>query len=535
MDGRCLGTARRWVVILLAVLAVHGAAAAPPPPLFLPGQPMIAGKQVLAIWAPVPGATAYHVYRNGVRVERVTANQYLGPLPEEPGEYRYQIAALDAAGAEGDRGEPGFIRVRRLVPPKNLVARPEPASNAIGIVWDKAVGAVIYNVYRAREAEERRLIGSVQEESYKDADVQVGVTYKYSVAAKDLSGMESAPSETLTAKLDVAERKVQKKTTFRALPTVEDLSVEAVGVVPLAQVSHLSLGPQDRIWVITPKTRQIHALDESGQPVATWGPYTFDTTGLAFIPQKLAFGRDGNAYVSDAINSVLACIDPAGNFLWARGILTPPPNLDEIWKDFPAHLKNLPPTPSSVLCLDQEVWVTDQRFQIVYRFDYKGNPLGYINGYEHKGTKVRFPGVGEMAEIGKDRILFTFPISHWAAVLDRQFRLVAEIGLNARGFIGGFVGIHGVQTWPDDRVLLTDPGSRSIQVFDAKTGAYLFHLSGPEPRRDPGYDQRADLAVGKPNFATRDRAGRVWVYDAALKRITVLRPSGPITPPIEGD
>lgn len=519
-------------ISLLGILALSLTATLParalPAPQFLPGQPMIVGNQVLMMWAPVPGATRYAIYRNARRLEQVTANQYLGPLPEEPGQHRYQVAAVDAAGAEGEKSEPGLIRVRKLGTPRNLVTRADPGSSTIGLVWDLVQGAVIYNVYRSEPGEEKRLVASVQAESYKDASVRAGVAYTYSVTAKDLAGLESAPGTAAPVQLTPARTESTTRIRFRALPTTEVLSIEEIAGSPIEQVSDLKVGPKGRIWVVTPKTREIHALDRSGFPEITLGPFTFSDTRYAFLPQKMAFGPDGRIYVTDAMNSVIACIDVGGDFLWARGILTPPNSVREAWKNLPDHMKSLPATPSSVLCLPEEIWVTDQRLQLVYRLDYGGELLGYTASYTRQGKRTRLPGVGELASVGKDRILLTFPWSHRAVVVDPAGSLLYEIGTGDPGYIGGFVGIHGVDTRGREEILLTDPAVGSLQAFSAKDGRYLYHVSGPTPRLDPRYRQRADLPLRNPNLAVRDDLGRFWVYDAAGRRIAVLKPSGPL-------
>ena len=79
-------------------------------PEFLPGQPLLAGSQVLLLWTPVPGATSYAVYHNGTREAVVGANQHLAAAPKDPGEHKYQVAAIDATGAEGERSAPGTAK-----------------------------------------------------------------------------------------------------------------------------------------------------------------------------------------------------------------------------------------------------------------------------------------------------------------------------------------------------------------------------------------------------------------------------------------
>lgn len=534
-DARAMPRSRSTTAALAAAAALLAwaglALAGLPAPRFLPGQPVVVGKQVLLMWLPVPGASAYLVYRDGVRLERLTANQYLGALPEQSGQYRYQVSALDAAGIEGERSEAGLVRVRALTPPRNLLAQPDPATGTVSLLWDSVDGAVVYNLYRSAPGEERRLLASVPEESYRDADVKPGVEYAYTVTARDPAGTEGPASEPAKATLAAAApAKPSPETAFRAMPTEEVLSLDELAGARIAQVSDLRVGPGGNLWVVTPDTRQIHVVSPDGVVLSTLGPFNFTETGYALLPQKLSFGRKGRVFVSDAVNGVLACLDRFGAFLWARGILAPPPNADEVWEELPANLRTLPPTPSSVLCLEDEIWVTDQRFQILYRFDYSGNLTGYTAYYTRGSKTARLPAVGEATRLGADRLLLTFPLSHRAAVVDRALYQVAELGVAPRGYIGAFVGIHGVTPLRGGRALLVDPAVGTLQVFDTATGKYLYHVSGPEPRLDPAYPQRADLPLRKPNFAALDLRGRFWVYDAATRRIAVLEPSGDVTP-----
>ncbi len=529
----------RLVPRLLAVFAIllgpALALAGLPAPSFLPGQPMLVGNQVLMIWNPVPGAAGYVVFRNGEPVGRTTANQYLEPAPEASGTYRYQVAAEDASGLRGELSEPGVVKIQHIEPPKRVVAWPDPASGTIGVLWDQVDGAVIYNVYRSADGAPFALVASVQDVTYVDGDVQAGVRYAYRITARDATGAESAPSAEVEAQAARPERARRDELVFRALPTREVYRLERLGTDDLREVSFLGLGPAGKLWVVTPRTGRIHRLDRDGIEEAVLGPFVAEATGYALRPHKLGFADDGDLFVTDALNGVLARLSPAGELRWARGILTPPPQNAEVWEGFPDRVRSLPATPSSVALVGDEIWVTDQRFQLLYRFSQQGELLGYLTHGRRKSERFRLPGVGEVAAFPDGRVLLTFPLSHYAAVFDRELQLLAELGADVRGYVGGFVGIHGAQPLEGGRVLLTDPAVGSVQVFDAASGAYLYHLAGPEPRPDPAYDQRADFAYHKPNMAVTDGRGRFWLYDAAARALVCLEQAGPVTPPPGGE
>jgi hypothetical protein len=178
------------------------------------------------------------------------------------------------------------------------------------------------------------------------------------------------------------------------------------------------------------------------------------------------------------------------------------------------------------MCLADEVWVTDQRFQIVYRFNYQGDLLGFVSHVKRDGKPARLPVVGELLDLGKDGILVTLPLSHKAWVVDRELNLRAEIG-GGRGLLGGFVGIHGAVRWGAKELLLTDPAVASVQAFDLATGGYLYHLSGTEPRPDPKRRYRADFPVRNPMLAAADgNGGRLWLFDGYERRLLALAMAG---------
>lgn len=486
------------LALLLGLTRPTGAQVAPP--RFLPGQPMVVGEQILMLWGPVPGATQYAVFHNDQEIARVASNQYLGPLPQEPGEHRFQVAAISALGALSGRSEPGTVRVRRIGSPQDVIARPNTATNSIDVLWNRVEGAAIYNVYRSDVESLRQLVASVREETFKDAQVVTGRAYRYEVTARDLTGQEGPPSTPVNATLEADQQQLAQPVNFRALPTTEVFSLASLADRPLDHVTYLGSGPQGSIWLVTPKQGTLHSLDGNGELRFTWGPYIDPETGYPFIPHKLAHGPDGNLYVSDALNGALACLDGNGTLVWVRNIPTPPANQIDLWRDFPPHLQTQLATPSAVLCRADEIWVTDQRFQLIYQLDYRGAVQGHLSHYRVEGERLRLPGVGELLALDAERTLLTFPLSHHAVTLDAEHAAGTAFGVQAKGYLGAFVGIHGVSWWATGQLLFTDPAVATLQVFDAASGRYLFHLSGPTPGPTPPI----------PSVPTCPSTGRFW-------------------------
>ncbi|UCG37969.1 MAG: hypothetical protein JSV00_07130 [bacterium] len=217
------------LAILVAAALVIGGAAAPrtataalPAPTWMPGFPMLAGPQVILMWAPVPGAVKYNLYMNGQKVAEAMAMQHIAPAPTTGGEYSYTVTAVDAAGAEGPPSQPQVIRIIIVMPPKGLAALPQP--ERITIRWNATEGAVIYDVFRREKGkQDYKLLGSVTDTRFDDAQVESGVNYEYAVKSKDSTGKSSEYSEILEATPFVAKETLTggKRLEFKvhALPT----------------------------------------------------------------------------------------------------------------------------------------------------------------------------------------------------------------------------------------------------------------------------------------------------------------------------
>ena len=158
------------------------------------------------------------------------------------------------------------------------------------------------------------------------------------------------------------------------------------------------------IWVVLPREREIHAMNASGMVVSSLGPDKIDSAGKGFIPHKMDLAPDGRLVVSDARNGMVACFNRKGDLLWSRRLDSPSPDEKSVWEGFPPGMKGLSPTPSSVLVFPGEIWVTDQRLQLIYRLSMEGDLRGYITHYRKGGDTWRLRRVGELVAAGGKRL-----------------------------------------------------------------------------------------------------------------------------------
>jgi hypothetical protein len=163
-------------VVIAAIICsgfITPALAAPPTPQWLPGQPLLAGQQVIAMWMPVPGAVKYVLYLDGKKISESAANQYIGVAPQDAGEHKYTVAALDASGAASAPSAPGLIRITKISPPEEVIVRADDKSRDVFIRWGGVAGGSIYNIYKAESPDGPfKLLASQTDLAYKDSGLE---------------------------------------------------------------------------------------------------------------------------------------------------------------------------------------------------------------------------------------------------------------------------------------------------------------------------------------------------------------------------
>ncbi len=149
------------------------------------------------IWMPAPDAVRYAVYRDGALVGGTGDYEWSSPAPEKPGSYRFEVAPLDASGAEGPRSPPALVQVAAFPSaPSHLKLRPEVFGPKVRLRWGAVRGAASYDLYRGVGVGGPLVLQcNLAACETVDEGVKHGHKYRYVISAVDGEGREGERSE----------------------------------------------------------------------------------------------------------------------------------------------------------------------------------------------------------------------------------------------------------------------------------------------------------------------------------------------------
>jgi len=510
---------------LVAALAVPGLAQLPPPS-WMPNSPIMAGAQVIILWLPVPGAVKYNIYVNGQKVAEAASVQHIIAAPEAAGEYKIELASVDASGKEGARSIPGIFRIITIEPPKGLIYR--IVEGKVLLRWEKAKGAVIYNVYRSGKKDgDYQLLGSVQNEDYTDSSAKKDATYYYTIAAKDLAGKESKrgePEMVSLVEVVVAKQVVLK---LKVAPSKEINKILLLGKNKVSMYGDFKIGRDGFGYMVDAGDCKVLKINlDAGEVVKVFGE-AGNGEGKLTRPTKLAFDKDGRIFLGDLTGKIVV-YDGEGNF--QREIKMPVPDKvkdKEIYDNALEASKGSIPSPNGLLIDDQSgiLYIASANYNTIFTFSLDGTFKGFIGKGGEGGISLSTPAELLMNMDGSELIV-TMPAAHEVAVIDLKGKKIKyTIGIKRTGFIGGFIGMNGATMTPQGNYLFCDSGIHSIQVFDGKEYGYLYHIGGEEPTSDPEFKERAKFDFQYPVGGNFDKNGRFYVVDGLKKSISVRQVS----------
>ena len=168
-------------------------------------------------WDPSPGASGYQIYRNGVPVAQVgpNATNYTDNSLTADTSYNYQVAALHDSGAASDPSEKVNVSTQTVddtdAPSEvNGLTATVVSSGQINLRWTASVdnfGVKYYDIYRGKGSEQPQKVAEITATSFGDVNLQASTEYSYYVKARDANNNAGAPSETVKARTQTAQRR----------------------------------------------------------------------------------------------------------------------------------------------------------------------------------------------------------------------------------------------------------------------------------------------------------------------------------------
>ncbi len=527
------------IVVAVAVAVLSAPAfAALPAPSWLPGQPLLAGNQIIAMWLPVPGAVKYVVYLDGKKIAESPANQYMGMAPSKGGNFSYEVSAVDASGAEGPKSTPGIIKIIVVNPPTGLVFRTNAQDKSVFVRWDAAAGAAFYNVYRSNKRDSGyQLVTSVQNDTaYKDSGLKLDVNYYYEISSKDMTGKESAKSQPLLVKIKEPLVKVKAKANIMVIvPSRELKRVRRMAGMPVSTIVQMRMDPAGLVLIKSLDDAILREYD----PVANQLVGKIDLNAAFAEGEKGKFNRildfqwldDDRIVVTNLGEPRIAVLDVSGEkpeLVWKADPVRPPKDRKDIWSDIRPDFDRITQRPGKIYVRDADtLWVAEAMTDMVYIIDAgNGDTLDWFTRYNFPAPSKKFVktgGTGQFYPVSDDLVWVAQPILHRIIAVKPESREIAyTLGIGVHGYIGGFLGLNGITSIPNqkDALLVADGGVGSLQAFNTTDGKYLYHIGGEKAEVDPGNPDKPKMDIGNCNSPFFDNAGNLWVLDGFGKIIS---------------
>lgn len=157
---------------------------------------------VVLAWMPVEGAASYNIYRKSdtdadfIKIDNVSSageTKYYEQNITLGSSYEYKVTALTADGYES--APTNVEKVVMLDPTAPIPAAPinlrvsAISKNSVTVNWEAVPGAVVYNVYRAKNENGTYVkVGSSKNLQYTDSTVTTNINYYYKVQAVSAGG-----------------------------------------------------------------------------------------------------------------------------------------------------------------------------------------------------------------------------------------------------------------------------------------------------------------------------------------------------------
>lgn len=507
------------VLVAAATVAVGAGMSAPN---WMPGFPLLAGPQVILMWAPVPGAAKYKVFLDGKEVGESAAFQYTAAAPEASGVHAYEVAAIGADGVSGEKSRKGEIKIITLEPPKNFASR-ILEDKTVTFRWDKAEGALLYNIFKGEgKSGQLKQVASVQDTRYADKDVKEGILYRYAVTSRDATGKESNLSVEVAVIIQKAEARKADDAVIRKVRVTDVLwslkGAMAGGIVGPTDVEVDS--KKGVLYVSNTGSKNVVVLGTDGQYQRTIGKQG-NNPGELSEPKGLSLSPDrATLYVADGASRRVVAFDADSGAFKSEFRIENSHSMKHQNEEARKTASSQPPYAMDVAAsLDgRELVVVDNPRNKVLLYAVDGKFLEELSG-ESKDRNE--PGIfnfpirakfNARAEHAGDLIV-SDPFGARFQILDGKSRKWARRFGSFGQSVGEFKGPTDALFLPNGDILVSDKDNFVVQCF-SYDGKFKYLLGLPDGN---------PVDIGTPQGLALGDDGTVYVADYYGGRVFALR------------
>jgi len=518
-----------FIAVLALVLAGAETARAVDAPKWVAALYVQAQNAVGMRWGPVPGATGYKVLRSTTKgadykeIATATSPQAFDPAIEAGTTYYYVLQAVAGAEVSANSDErsvniPGTKRVALTAPEIDTpivqsTVEFGKTSFRVGITWKPVAQAVAYNLYRSTEAGKNyELLVSGADTRTVDARVEEGKTYYYVVTALDEQFQETPYSKEVTAAPKAEERKekkpvkVEAELKVQAVKIVRRLGTNDPGLEKLNNPASVAVTPDGKVFVTDTVQSKVRAYDDKGNFLKVFGqPGDGTNPGDLQIPTSITWS-DGLLYVVSPTIGMVQVFSEDGT-----------PRQAIVVKD-PLVDARLYVTAFGVR--DDGTFFASsggKNMQLMELNDKGVVQTRYTEAKLADGDKVSFGGSGSIAFDSQGTLYAASTINFSVHAYNKKGENSLNFG-QAGDVAGKFLRPVGLAVDKKDRIWVTDIATSNIQVFDNKTGDFLYALGAEKEGESLGLTTPMGIAVADD--------GKIYIAEGLKGQVTVLEPVG---------
>ena len=477
---------------------------------WIQGFPQRIGASVMLMWEPLPGAAKYIISRSaegkGQPFTRESAiNNFVDDKALATETYTYQILALDDQNKQLSSSTPAVLKGAVPLDIPRIDGHHQDGPRLL-ISWQGDPRTVFFNLYKALQGKQPKLLAAVSATKYVDVDTKPDEVYEYFLRGVDQAGVETKDSAHVTIKVE--SWKAAAAETFQHRE-VEVTRFKLSPEVRLGEPTDLVLR-NGLIYLTDSGSRSVMALTMDGKLFRRFGQKPPDYNGVWGIPWGISADAFGRRFAVTFLQSPNVRVFDDQGVMILDMLITPPPELTP-----DQYLPN-PPQPMDVAIEDQEgYWLTEYTYGQVVYMNLRGKEEGRV------GTPRVLKNSGPFKS---PTFLMIHPGSGYINVVDslqgKVFRVFndGKVAGSWGNDMEGEGSLHlpkGIDADENGELLVVDGMLSTLQAFSQAGKLLAVFVARP--------DEKQQLPAGMISVAVERGSGDIYVLSKVENAVFRLR------------